>query len=346
MKITMQQKLYGNSIQDLTSILNHTLATELRAEGFRSGVPTSTVQWQLQDMQQGSSGYDIWRNVIVNASISEARKTFREDRDIIEDAALALGIGLHLRTEEVDRSKPHGRRLGKRARKIEEIRGVLGDLVSSSDDSESDPHNPGNRRKSSSIETPPGTSTRQGQSRLLTPISRQSGGTTPGSLRKTSSVKKTATTAKHVSRNVGESASRTKGLPKLCFRWYNNQSQGLNTPTELRAGRFLDKSQEIPPPEWDPEAVRNHLVPHKLPSPFISFRESLRPCIFRALKAGVDTNACITAVDLQKLRDISVQKWGHDNAVKACPDLIKNFELRLGRRSLYTGGGEWLVHGK
>ncbi len=332
----MQQKLYKNSIDDMTKVINHILAEELRAEGFQSGMPSSTIRWQLLNMQQGASGYDIWRKIILDPTISQARKTFREGRDAIEDAALALGIGLYLRTQEVD-SFRHGKRLGKRAKKIKELRGVLGDIISSDDDSESGLQSPRDRRrKSPSIQTHPMTLSRQGHDQFLTPISLRSGDNTPGLLSETSSGKGIATKA----------TNKPRILPRLVFRWYNNRSQGLNTPTEIVAGKFLDKPKDIPPPEWALEAVRNHLTPHKLPSPFVSFRESLRPCLFRALKAGVETHAHIAIVDLWKLRDMNHQKWGSCQAIKACPDLVEQYNLTLGGRGTYKGGGEWLTYGK
>lgn len=323
------------------------LAEELSAEGFDAGMPTSTVRGQLLNIKQGASGYDVWQKVVLNPSIAEARKTFRDGRDAIEDAALALGISLHLRTEDVDGLKPHRKRLGKRARKVEKLRGVLGDIISSDDDSESDLQSPRNRRRRSlSIETSPVTPSRQGHGQLLTPISLQSGVNTPGVLCETSSAEGIAANARRVTTIPRKATTKSQDLPSLVFRWYNDRSQGLNTPTELRAGRFLDQPQEIPPPEWALEAVTNHLIPHKLPSPFISFRESLRPCLFRALKAGVETNPCITIVNLQKLKDITRQKWENYEAIKACPDLVQQFHLTLGRKGTYTGGGEWLVYGK
>lgn len=242
--------------------------------------------------------------------------------------------------------KPHGKRLGKKARKIQELRGVLGDLISSDDESDSNLPGLSNRQRISfSVETPIGTRTRSGQGQLLTPVSRQSGGNAPGSSNKISSGREPFLEANDDLKNAGEPPNARRTLPKLVFRWYNNQSQGLNTPTELRAGKFSDQSMTITPPVWTLEAVNNHLVPHKVLSPFISFRESLRPCIFRALKAGRYTNASVTLVNLRKVRDVSIRKWGSDNAIKACPDLIKHFGLSLGRGGSYKGGGEWLVHG-
>jgi hypothetical protein len=277
-------------------------------------------------MRHGLAGYDIWRKVIVDVSLREARQTFRESRDIIEDSAISLGIVLRLRTEENDRLKPHGKRPSKRQRKKEDLGGVLGRWISSNDGSESELDSPASRkRKSASIETPVVTPTRQGRGQLTTPTSLQPDVT---------------------KRTAPQSPPKIRSLPRLVFRWYNTMSQGLNTPTELRAGRFLDKSQKIPTPAWEREAVKSHLIPLKSPSPFISFRESCRPCIFRALKAGVDTNARITVVDLHKLRELSNQQWGNDEAIKDCADLIRNFDLKLGKRGQYTGGEEWLVHGK
>jgi hypothetical protein len=285
---------------------------------------TTTIQWQLKSMQQGSAGYHIWRKIFVNVSLREARKTFRETRDAIEDAALSLGIVLLLRTEANEHFKAHGKRPSRKQRKKEDFEGVLGCYVSSNDGSESELDTPPTRqRKSPSAETSVVTPTRQGRGQLTTPISLQ-----PGTSRST----------------APKGPPKIRSLPRLAFRWYNTRSQGLNTPTELRAGKFLDTSQKIPPPAWEREAVSNHLFPHKIPSPFISFRERCRPCIFRALKAGVDTNACIVVVDLHKLRELSIQQWGHDKAIKACADLVNHFNLELKGR--YTGGGEWLVHGK
>jgi hypothetical protein len=324
--LTKWEKFYDNSVEEIASIFNHILTEDLKAEGFKMGLRPGTVQLQLKSMQQGSTGYDIWRKVIIDVTLRDARKKFRESRDAIEDSAFSLGIVLHLRAEENSRLKPHDKRPRKRQNRKEDLEGVLGDWVSSNDDSESELDSSLSRkRKSASTETLPETPTRRSQCQLLTPLSKQSGA------------------SKRIAHR-GQPKPRT--FPRLVFRWYNTKSQGLNTPTELRAGKFLDRSQRIPPPAWEREAVTNHLVPHKSPSPFISFRESCRPCIFRALKAGVDTNACITVVDLHKLRELSNQQWGHGEAIKACPELVEHFDLKLGTKGLYTGGGEWLVHGK
>ena len=275
-------------------------------------------------MQQGSTGYDIWRKVLVDVSLREARQKFRESRDAIEDSALSLGIVLRLRAEENDHLKFQGKRPSKRNRKKQDCEGVLGHWVSSNDGSESELDSPLSRkRKSARIETPVVTPTRQGRGQLTTPISLQPGAT-----------KSTAP----------RSPPQIRSLPRLVFRWHNTRKQGLNSPTELRAGKFLDGSQKIPPPEWEKEVVRSHLIPLKSPSPFISFRERCRPCIFGALKAGVGTDARITVVDLHKLRELSNQQWGHDGAIKSCEDLVERFELSLPGK--YTGEGEWLVHGK
>lgn len=302
---------------------------------------------QLLNIKQGALGYDVWQKVVLNPSIAEARKTFREGRDAIEDAALALGISLNLRTEEIDSLKRHEKHLSKKARKIEELRGVLGDIISSDDDSESDLQSPRNRRRrSASIDTSPVTPSRQGHGQLLTPISLQSGVNTPGVLCETSSAKRIATNAGRLTTIPRKATTKSQDLPSLVFRWYNDRSQGLNTPTQLLAGKFLNQPQDIPPPEWALEAMTNHLIPRKLPSPFISFRESLRPCLSGALKADVETNPCITIVNLEKLKDVTRQKWGKYEAIKACPDLVQQFNLTLGRKGTYTGGGEWLVYGK
>ena len=344
LSIDLSQKLYENSAQEMTLIINHIFTDDLRAEGFQSGLPVSTIHAQLNDMRQGSCGYETWRAINIDMSISEARRNYRDLRDSIEDAALALEITLHLRGRGPDHFKPHGYRLGQRDRKIQRIRGVLGELVSS-DDTESDLRSPRKMRRTSyHLKAKPKTPTRPvSQGQLLTPKSITSGGTTPGSGQ--SKWWTELTGGKHISVNeyVDEFGNKARRFPRLIYRWYSLQSQGVNTPTEIRAGQFLDKSKAIPPPKWDMKTVANHLIPEKRPSPYISFRESLLPCVVYAIWAGCNADATITIVDLQKVKAVSLQ-WGYDVAIP-CAALIKKFKLKLGKMGKYRGRGEWLVYG-
>jgi hypothetical protein len=334
-------------MQDFTAILNYLFSDNLKAEGYEAGMPIPTVDAQLASMRQGQSGYDIWRAIHLEMGISEARKNHRELRDKIEDAALALGMSLHLRAEECNLLRPHGQLVGKRRKRDKEIRGFLGDIISSEDGTDIDVLRPGKqRRPDSSRKRNTDTPLSQRRTGLLTPKSGRSGDDIAVSSRKSSYTQAAATRAKPAPLDVSTAIKEPKSFPRLVYRWYDEKSQGLNTPTELRAGRFSDRSEIIPPPEWELKAVTNHLVPLKEPSPYISFRDNLRPCIFHALKAGPDTNACVTVVDLRKVRDLSIQWWGVDHAVKACPQLVKHFRLILGRWGSYKGSGEWLIWGE
>jgi hypothetical protein len=343
--LTFHKRIYQNNLQDVTAIVNYLLRDDLKAEGYENGMPVTTVKAQLCDMRRGSSGYQYWRSVHIERDISEVRRTFRELRDVIEDTALRLKISLQLRSGDPVNPWRHGYCLGKRDKKIEQIRSVLPELISSEDDTDTDMQSPGKRRQRSlGTKAIPTTPKKQIRSQLPTPTSTKSGHKSAASSYKKSS--KPADRVKPVLLNAGECATQGKNFPRLVYRWYSHQSQGLNTPAELRAGRFIDPSQIIAPPDWNYNAVLNHLFPRKQHSPYISFRERLRPCIFHALKADADANACVAVIDLHKLRERSRQEWGSDDAIKACPQLIDYFGLTLGERGTYNGKGEWLVWGK
>jgi hypothetical protein len=348
--LTLYQKVYQNSIQDVTSILNHFLSDNLQAEGYVSGMPVSTVDMQLAAMRQGQAGYEIWRAIHLDMSIPEVRKRHRDSRDLIEDAGLALGLTLHLRAEEPNLLRPHGNWVGKRRKRNKEMRGLLGDEYSSGDDTQDDMQSPVKKRPISlNVKTnpriTPKTSTSQRQAQLLTPTSGLSGANTPVVGRKKSWTELTGGKAKPFCQNTDEFGRIVPRFPRLLYRWYSRRSQGLNTPGEIRAGKFLDTNQTIPPPEWDLPTVANHLIPEKRPSPYISFRESLTSCVFNALKEDEDAGACVAVIDFQQLKATS-QQWGHD-AVSPCASLVKKFELKLGgKKRNYKGTGEWLVYGR
>lgn len=332
-------------MKDATTVMNHLLAEDLELEGYKEGLPLATVNTQLYAMIEGSYGYNIWRNIHIDLSISEARKRFRETRDMIEDAALILGVSLQLRAQEILKPNTQPRRLGKRARKIEQVRGVLSEHYSSDDDDtdcELRSSRP-KRRVFARISNPPVTPRKRITAQLPTPS--RSRGTAPRIGRKTSWSDLTGGKVTSVRQNVDEFGNKVRRFPRLLYRYYSSRSQGLNTPTEIRAGMFIDTRHKIPPPEWDLSTVANHLIPEKRLSPYISFRESMLSCVYNTLKEDADADARITVIDFQKLKSTS-QQWG-DDAMQPCRFLINKFKLELGgKKRNYGGWGEWLIYGK
>lgn len=340
--ITFSQRLYENSIEDATRFINHLCSEDLTLEGYPKGLPIATVQAMLHSMSEGAAGYATWETIHIVLSISEARKSFREIRDTVEDTALVLGISLHLRAEECQKGKTHPHR--KPARKKEKIRSVLDDHYSSSDNTESEmQRNSSRKRVLERIQGPATTPQKRVKTQLLTPRSDRSLSTTSRSGRRSWTML-TKGIPTPLWQNVDGLGNKGRWYPRLLYRSYSRRSQGLNTPMEIRASKFLDTSRTIPPPAWDFAAVANHLIPQQQKSPYISFREGLLCCFFHALKEDKGAEACIAVIDHQKAK-ATTHEWG-DEAIKRCRFLIDKFKMKVGGvKRNYTGSREWLFYG-
>ena len=331
---------------DIAAIMNFVLAKDLKAEGFTAAMPTATLHAQLNHIQrQGSTGSNVWLEIFSDLSISEVRTKYRGLRDQIEDSALSLGIPLHLKGEDVRALKPNGQATVKRGRTNRKVEGVLPSYVSSEDDTDGGiRRSQSQRRLSSSGKDSYLTPRRKQKHHLPTPNTSRSRGPSPGSGRWS---KLSGGKATPVWQHVDELGNKTRRFPRLVYRWYSRQSQGLNTGNEIRAGKFIEKNITIPPPSWNVEAVTNHLLPERILSPYISFRESLLSCVFYALKADPDDNATIAVIDLTKVHAAAAasSQWA-DDVMKPCPILVKKFDLKLGQKEDYIGRGEWLIYGE
>lgn len=327
------QRIYENGMGDAGKIISHLQARALRLEGFAEGLPISSVETQLHNMMSaGQAGHEEWFTIHVKLTISDVRKQFREVRDEIEDSALTLSIALNLRAQD-QKTEARPPRLKKRVHKFNK-RGVL-----SSDESDTSVQ----RVKKHRGQNLPTTPTKKITAQPLTPNSDKSANTSRRIQRK-SLTHLIGEEDTPIFRSTTAVGNEDRSSPRLLYRWYSSQSNGLNTANELRAGKFLDLSQNIPLPEWDLKSVSNHLIPETLPSPYISFRTNLLPCLFKAIKEDRDAKACIAVIDVQKVRDTS-KRWG-DSALYPCPLLVKQFDLKLGKKQNYRGRGEWLVYGE
>lgn len=277
-------------------------------------MPTAIVEAQLSNMIRGATGHAIWR-MMHDLSIPEARKRFVATRNDIEDGALDLGISLRLRAHEDNKLEVHSYGAVKRHRRKPISTAVLGDHVSSTDTEEESPR----RMKRPNV---------TGRVPVVTPRKRVTPPLFLGS------------------QNEDQSDNEYRRYPRFLYRWYNTHSQGINTSSSIRAGRFLDGKENIPPPMWTVAAVSNHLEHREVPSYYISFRDNLRGCLFLAMKADSHSNASITIVDLESFLAGCRQRWGSDDAAQMCHRLIERFGLEPGRNRSYTGRGEWLLYGK
>ena len=87
-------RFYNCNTQQLLAIFNFLQIDRLRAEGLSTGLPYSSMVSQIADLRITSRGSDFRK--VLSMDIESARRTFRNERDTIEAAALNLGIPLQL----------------------------------------------------------------------------------------------------------------------------------------------------------------------------------------------------------------------------------------------------------
>lgn len=138
--------------------------------------------------------------------------------------------------------------------------------------------------------------------------------------------------------------SQGRIMSRIVFRWWNANSQGLNSANQLRAGLYKSANSKIAPPLCGPKlqsAFLSHLTPEKRPSPFISTFESFLPALNRALKSERD--AYISIIDLQEVERNSRERFPNaQEVIWPIKVVIKQYGFNL--RNNYKGH-EWLVHG-
>lgn len=345
--------MYENSIAELTPLFNHINQLDGSSTDAEA-LNTATLQRQLGSFRQGRTGCKIYESICIDSTLLESRRQHRDTLDVIEETAISLGIELRLSTSDAPLQQQHAnenptnlslKRSTKPPRSQEQERESSfsdddsssanssesdsstdseSEFASESDisfDSEAEYEDEAEPSYASSPRTPRRNLSRFKPAQLPSPPS--SGGS---------------------SRPKAQQPKPRKynKSPRLLYRWYRDSSQGLNSRIGFRAGLFVSPSTPIPEPSWPYDTVRNHLVPEKQLSPYISFRDNMRAGMRRALQLSDTNNACIAVADFETLKD-SVGEAG----LRAAPELVQEFELKLQtKRGLYSGGGEWLVYGK
>lgn len=129
----------------------------------------------------------------------------------------------------------------------------------------------------------------------------------------------------------------SRDVPKLLFRFSNNNSQGINTDHHLRAAKFtgLDDLHDIRSPSSVDKQdflfyFKKHVRKEHKESPFISFFQSPLAPLHRALRRGA--NAKITIIDTTML----------DTKVFAAKPLVPITGTRTPK---WRGLGEYLIWG-
>ena len=134
-----------------------------------------------------------------------------------------------------------------------------------------------------------------------------------------------------------------RNLPRYAYRAVNSNSQGVNSPRGLRAGRFKNSVTIPPSPDTQSRAYCNDVLSHinSVPtglSPFISVTRNL----LRALQHGCKTaaNFSIIVIDLHKVEELDTKDEPFFERVQS----VKS--LRLDSPDGYFGSGEYVIWGE
>ncbi|KKY25184.1 hypothetical protein UCRPC4_g01990 [Phaeomoniella chlamydospora] len=139
--------------------------------------------------------------------------------------------------------------------------------------------------------------------------------------------------------------SETRPIPRLLYRFFDSGSQGINQASGFMAGLFVH--HPLVPSHLIEEAVFEaasigHLTPEIKPSPFVSFFDSLRPALYRALQSSLDPY--ISIIDTADLMEAHKRRHGVENGcIFSAEDIIFRYKMKLRRN--YYGPSEWLVWG-
>jgi hypothetical protein len=278
------KRFYEIDSCDLVALFNRICADTLDKKGFPQGLSATTIATQWHDMKDGSCGYEVWRAVNLGLDLVEARSRYRKQKDAIEDAAVELNIILRLSTQVDASNVKHSRRLGKRAKIVDKIRGVLGEYLIDGEETDSEGEKPQKRLRTRSAGRTPGYLFRNhAYAQMRMPRSAPTGAISQNVTRKLSWTAHTGGQAVPLVRRIDESGVKARRMPCLVYRWYSDLSNGVNGFDGFVAGMFRDQEAQIPTPPIGPELkalALQHLTLEATihrPSPFISFFSSMLP---------------------------------------------------------------------
>ena len=143
---------------------------------------------------------------------------------------------------------------------------------------------------------------------------------------------------------IQDYALRPKGVGLVGWRFFDDDSNGLNSRHGFLAGRFVhdnDQFLELPCPNTEDfrQTVTTHLLPEAKPSPWISVWKKMLPSLHRCLRST--KNAHIAFIDVDYIRR-------HQQGLYHAKDAIKQTKiygrmLDAGYKYRYNGSGEFIV---
>lgn len=360
------KRWYANDPNDIAKIFNSHFNAEGQGSGLgkkMNGHALSSKLHTMRNLREESRAYTL---VFIETLFADEFGSWQNTREDLEKTAQILGI-IPIRKTYEHRENVLWRWITspKKRKKISEDDGVLGYVACNSEQDDDPPKTPMTKRKY--LPTPSPSPLRVAQTSTATLHKRQCvRSIKPTKLFKPKSSAEpvenhraieaqgplTADHKNHPPQVKGPSNNischsfghLSSWVPKarLVFRFYDDNSSGLNTSTRIRAGAFLNETERIPQSaDWNGadfwDAARRHLTRVREPTPFISVYESPLPVLHRGLRSSA--NGSVAVVDLHEVSKT------RSSGIYSAAQLINQLGLVRGSYR-YRGTSEWLIWGE
>ena len=333
------KRWFSPSFKEIHFVFNAHYASSINEQNPGHKIGRNALLAQLHHMEDQGEDNEAWRSVVLETEFGDPRGCYENTRQDLEATATEIGIALVRGWEDKQRvSTRSGRGRLSKTRKRKRggsVEGVLGFVVDYSEEEE--PCRRPKRRYG--LLTPPTSPRKSGQATQThqTPKRKpQAGGP---------SIDKCAKPLRTRSILPGREDYNHRFIPPdLGFRFWDNNSHGINTAEGFRAGAFVNCHRNIPsPPNRNSQVFRDqtniHLQPLPEPSSYISVWQGILPAFHRGLRSSA--NAHVAIINLRAVYD---QQLSGIPGLYPAADAIN--QLKMVIKGNYRGIGDWLVWGE
>ena len=333
-----EQKL---SVRDMARIFRTYFQDTIKVQGRPHDISDLAVSAQLREISEKGLMHEAWQEVFLNTEFSGIDSDWAVTKQELLDTASSIGITLELKSSE-DRDSilakaAYGVSPRKRRRQEHKPARYSSDESEQSDQMMGDnlPKTPHHRCSTiSSLKTPP-----------ITPGNTANGLNTPPATPSTTRISTVSNIESSSAVNISEFGE--PGYGTIGYRFWDDRSQGFNTPGTFRAGALINLSLDeilVHPADFNSESFQQsahiHLTRVQEPTNFVSVWRRLLPALHRGLRSNANAN--IAFIDLSHIN--ANQPLGR--RLFSATDVLKKLRAnnKLPPRFKYNGCVEWLVY--
>lgn len=326
MVLCVLKRWFSPNYKDIQFVFNAHYASSINEQNPGYQIGRNAILTQLHSMEQQGEDSEAWRSVVLETEFRDPHGHYEKTRLDLE--ATAAGIGIILVRGWEDKAKVSTRSGRGRISKIRRrkggsnIEGVLGFAMDDTGEEELNTH-PTKRHGLLTPSTSP-----QDRNRVRQKCGRQA-----------------ARPFIPPPDDTDDAGVNYRFVPpELAFRFWDDESHGMNTPHGFRAGAFVNYPRNITsPPDRNDQVFRDqtniHLQPLAKPSSYISVWEGIVPALHRGLRSS--KNAHIAFINLHAVYD---QQLSGIPGLYPAASAIK--QLKMDIKGNYRGVGDWLVWGE